>query len=67
MNGEQYQWISSSPIVGASGHFNVLVLYDRHYRPELPDATGAGTARYRDRSSVLIGAADAIEMVLPRR
>lgn len=67
VDGEQYQWISSSPIVGASGHFNVWVLHDRHYRPELPDAQGSRSVRYKDRSSVLIGAADAIELVLPRR
>jgi hypothetical protein len=65
--GDQYQWVSSSPIVGSTNNFNVWVLHDSVYTPELQGEVTAGSARYKDRSPVIIGAADSIELMLPKK
>ena len=39
-NGEHYEWISSSPVVASGGRWNLYVLHDGDYRPEL-DASPA--------------------------
>jgi hypothetical protein len=67
LGGDQYQWVSSSPIVGSTNNFNVWVLHDPSYTPELQDEVAPGSARYKDRSQVIIGAADSIELMLPKR
>ncbi len=32
-NGDNYKFVSSSPIIGSGGKWNVWVLYDPNYKP----------------------------------
>jgi hypothetical protein len=78
-DGEQYQWISSSPILGINGRFNLWVLRDRDYRPELDEQVASlmrGSSRLRGRGSstkedtrpgLLMGAADKLGYLLPKK
>jgi hypothetical protein len=79
VGGEQYEWISSSPVLGISGRFNLWMLRDPDYRPDLDEQVASlarGSARLSDpgqgakdgaRPGLLMGAADKIEYLLPKR
>ena len=109
LNGESYEWISNTPIIGDGGYWNLYVLYDKAYIPdpfllgvngeakmEKPDkesglsalenvarrarassSTGFGNlsetpqedkAKQDQRSArLIIGAADRIENLLPKK
>ena len=79
VDGEQYQWISSSAILGISGRFQLWVLRDPDFRPELDEqgatlmreSSRAGQAdaskKERARPGLLMGAADRIEYILPKK
>jgi hypothetical protein len=69
---EEYQWISTAAVTGSNGRFNLWVLHDTNYRPEL-DEGGARLMRRRGRnrqagssSGLLVGAADRIEYLFSR-
>lgn len=57
-NGESYKLISSSPVFGEGGNWNLWVLHDPDYRPNVKFF---GSSRY------LIGAADRIEYLLKKK
>jgi hypothetical protein len=76
---DQYQWISSAPVVLVGGRFGLWVLHDTDYRPEL-DRHAAWLMRGRNRDGqssshgketgglgVVIGAADAVDFLLPKK
>lgn len=74
--GEHYQWISSDPILGMGGTFNLWVLRDSQYRPEVDEDVASLTSRAsqsdsrkreRARPGLLMGAADRIEFILPKK
>ncbi|PYS47314.1 MAG: hypothetical protein DMF68_16350 [Acidobacteria bacterium] len=109
LNGDQYEWISNTPIVGNGGYWNLYVLYDKAYIPdpfllgvggevkmEQPDKEsglsalekiarrprGSGTSGFgvpsetrqddksrqvRQSAHLIIGAADRIENLLPKK
>jgi hypothetical protein len=58
MEGDLFEWISSSPIIGDGGNWRLWVMRDASYRPDfevgLPE------------ESLLIGAADSMEFLLPK-
>lgn len=76
--GEHYEWISTTPVVNMSGRFNLWVLHDSAYRPELDelvarlqkdsDRVRQSGSKLKDvwKSGLLIGAADRIEFLLRR-
>jgi hypothetical protein len=53
LDGDLYEWISSSPIVGNGGNWQIWVLRDSNYRPDFE-------------VNYLIGAADSIDFLLPK-
>jgi hypothetical protein len=55
LNGESYEWISNTPVVGNGGNWNLYVLYDPSYVPDpfLLGVNGAAKVENRDPSAGL--------------
>jgi len=70
---EQYQWISTSAVMGVNGRFNLWVLHDADYQPDLDEGAarlmrrGDRVRQPGSRTGLLIGAADRIEYLFPKR
>jgi hypothetical protein len=64
---DRFQWISSSPVLQINGPFNLWVLHDADYRPELDDLIGRPVVEGPPRAGLLMGAADKIEYILPKK
>lgn len=59
MRGNDYEWISQTPIVtSGSGNWNLWVLHDPNYRPRFPMG---------ETSSYIVGAADRIEYLIKKK
>jgi hypothetical protein len=100
LGGERYEWISSLPVVGTGGNWNLWVLHDVDYKFDLyqpaasadvrpgfdeklrtamrqknqaefrsPSVTGKSSSAQvpTSRRGVVIGAADSIEYLLPKK
>jgi len=55
LNGENYEWISNTPVIGQGGNWNLYVLYDPSYVPDpfLLGVNNAAKVETRDSPSGL--------------